>query len=458
MGDASFYKAVVETMQDGLLVVSTEGIIQAVNQPFEDMTGYSCLELVGKRCTILNCTGCKLLDPETESPWCNMFVRGGVRNRRCSLQAKNGTKVEAIKSATVLRDETGRLTGAVETIRDISELVSQEEKINRLRSILRVQSGNLGIVGSSAPIQKLLDLIQDVSQSNAPVLVYGESGVGKELVAQAIHELGPRPEGPFIKVNCASLNENLFESELFGHVKGAFTGADRNRVGRFEAASGGTIFLDEIGDVSPSMQVKLLRVLEAKEIERVGDLRAIPVDVRVVAATNRDLEGMVTEGTFRSDLFFRINVIPVFVPPLRQRKEDIPLLAQIFIDQIASRSNKSIAGLDQEALELMLNHDWPGNVRELRNVIEYAFVVCRDGLIGRDHVAHRINSRVRSSPAQSLGQMGNHATSFLEAKYHRERKRLLEALQEAGGNQTEAARILGVNRVTVWKRIKKFGI
>jgi two-component system, NtrC family, response regulator HydG len=458
MGDNNFYKAVVETMHDGLLVVNTEGIIQAVNAPFEAMTGYSCVELVGRRCTILNCTGCRILDPKVDGPWCNMFIKGGVRNRRCSIEAKNGKTVEAIKSATVLRDECGRLTGAVETMRDISELVHQEEKINRLRFTLKVQSGNSGIVGSSVHVQRLLDLIQEVAQSEAPVLIYGESGVGKELVAQAIHDLGKRSEGPFVKVNCASLNENLLESELFGHVKGAFTGADRNRVGRFEAASSGTIFLDEIGDVPSLMQVKLLRVLEAKEIERVGDLRAIPVDARVVTATNKELENMVAQGAFRSDLFFRINVIPVFVPPLRQRKEDIPLLAQTFIDQIASRSNKSIVGLDQEALDIMLNYNWPGNVRELRNVIEYAFVMCREGLIGPEHVVHRINSRVGNPPMQSFCQTRSSGNDFFEGKHHRERTRLLEALREAGGNQTEAARILGISRVTVWKRMKRLGI
>ncbi len=458
MKDNNFYKAVVETMQDGLVVVTPEGIIQAVNRSFEDMTGYSCGELVGKRCTILNCTGCKILDPKPDSPWCNMFIMGEVRNRRCSLEAKNGVRVEAIKSATVLRDESGRITGAVEAMRDITEMVRQEEEIGRLRASLQVQSGNTGMVGSSACMQRLLDLIQEVAQSEAPVLIYGESGVGKELVAQAIHDLGPRSKGPFIKVNCASLNDNLLESELFGHVKGAFTGAGRDRMGRFEAALGGTIFLDEIGDVSPLMQGKLLRVLEAKEIERVGDQRVIPVDARLVTATNKDLESMVAQGAFRADLFFRVNVVPVFVPPLRQRKEDIPSLTQTFIDRISSRSSKAIVGLSREALDIMLDHDWPGNIRELRNVIEYAFVMCPEGLIRPEHVVRKINSKAGNPPLPPLSQTQATVTGPFQAKYLKERKHLLDALQKAEGNQTEAARILGVNRVTVWKRMKKFGI
>jgi two-component system, NtrC family, response regulator HydG len=458
MKDNNFYKAVVETMQDGLVVVTPEGIIKAVNPAFEAMTGYTCSELAGKRCTILNCTGCKILDPKPDSPWCNMFIMGEVRNRRCSLDGKNGARIEAVKSATVLRDESGRLTGAVEAMRDITEMVRQEEEISRLRRSLQIQSGKLGIVGSSVCMQRLLDLIQEVAQSEAPVLIYGESGVGKELVAQAIHELGPRSKGPFIKVNCASLNENLLESELFGHVKGAFTGAGRDRMGRFEAALGGTIFLDEIGDISPLMQVKLLRVLEAKEIERVGDHRVIPVDARLVTATNKDLENLVAQGAFRADLFFRVNVIPVFVPPLRERKEDIPLLAQTFIDQISSRSSKAIEGLSREALDLMFDYDWPGNIRELRNVIEYAFVMCREGLIRPEHVEHKINFKTGSHPRQAFSQTQNAEMHPMQAKYLRERNHLLEALRKADGNQTEAARILGVNRVTVWKRMKKFGL
>jgi two-component system, NtrC family, response regulator HydG len=311
-------------------------------------------------------------------------------------------------------------------------------------------------VGASGSVQCLLNVIDHVARSEAPVLILGESGVGKELVARAVHESGVRAKGSFIKVNCASLNENLLESELFGHVKGAFTGADRTRIGRFEAASGGSILLDEIGDVSLSMQVKLLRVLESKEIEKVGDHRPIPVDARIITATNKDLEDMVDKGLFRADLFYRINVVPIHVPPLRERKEDIPLLVQHFIDKTATRSARKIMGLSPQAMELMLAYDWPGNVRELRNVIEYAFVVCQDHLIETHHLAPRLRVSSRRglcAPKYAPGDKQELGTPANEGY-----ERLLSALRQARGSRSEAARILGVSRVTVWKRMKKYGL
>ena len=334
--DDSFSKTVVETMGEGLLVVDTGGVILAVNPAFEAMTGYSSRELVGKHCTVLNCTGCKIFGEGPDKQWCGLFVRGSIRDRRCEITAKDGRTIHIIKHATVLHDQTG-CVGAVEALTDISEMVRKEEEIHSLRSTLHQQAGVLGMVGTSQAIQNLLRLVESVALSSAPVLIYGESGVGKELVARAVHEFGGRAEKAFIKVNCASLNENLLESELFGHVKGAFTGAGRDRMGRFEAASGGSIFLDEIGDVSPAIQVKLLRVLESKEIERVGDHRPIPVEVRVITATNKNLDELVAQKLFREDLFYRINVVPIHVSPLRDRKEDIPLLAQTFTTEGPTR-------------------------------------------------------------------------------------------------------------------------
>jgi PAS domain S-box-containing protein len=440
--------------------VDNGGIILAVNPAFAAMTGYSSGELIGKRCTILNCTGCEILEPGLGQQWCALFLKGSIHRRRCEIAAKDGRIIHVIKSATVLHDHDGRASGAVETISDITEMVQQEEQIRSLRCSLYQQQGDVcGIVGNSQPIQRLLNLIENVAQSDAPVLIYGESGVGKELVAHAIHTMGTRTKSNFVKVNCASLNENLLESELFGHVKGAFTGAGRTRVGRFEAASGGSIFLDEIGDISPSIQVKLLRVLESKEVERVGDHRPIPVDARIVTATNRDLEDLVARGSFRPDLFYRINVVPIHVPALRERKEDIPLLAQVFIDRIAAKSGKSILGLSREALDVMLAYDWPGNVRELRNAIEYAFVLCHEDLIGPQHLSDRIFN------ALSAGGMTSRATLSTHADYRphshdfsKGRAEFMRILKQARGNQSEAARLLGVSRVTVWKKIKKYGI
>ena len=456
--DSSLYGIVVETMREGLLVVDTEGMILAVNQAFETMTGYSSRELVRKNCRVLNCTGCKIFGKGMGKQWCGLFTKGSVRDRRCEITAKNGRTIHIIKHATVLHDENGAVTGAVEALTDISEIVRKEKEIHSLRSTLHRQADVLGIVGTSPAIRNLLRLVEDVALSNAPVLIYGESGVGKELIARAVHEFGGGADRSFIKVNCASLNENLLESELFGHVKGAFTGADRHRVGRFEAASGGSIFLDEIGDVSPAIQVKLLRVLESKEIERVGDHRPIRLQVRIITATNKNLDELVAQKLFREDLFYRINVVPIHVPPLRERKEDIPLLAQTFIGRIAAHSGKPIAGLSPEALEKMSAYDWPGNVRELRNTIEYAFVLCHEPFIGPQHLPPRLtDSRALGRtrfPAAGLNQ----TDSFRKDVLALERERLIQALKQADGSRSRAAQLLGVSRVTIWKKIKKFGI
>jgi transcriptional regulator with PAS, ATPase and Fis domain len=252
-----------------------------------------------------------------------------------------------------------------------------------------------------------------------------------------------------VKVNCAALNESLLESELFGHVKGAYTGADRDRVGRFEAAHGGTIFLDEIGDIPLSTQVKLLRVLEEKEIERVGDHRPVPVDVRIVSATNRDLEMLQQEGLFREDLFFRINVFPLECPPLTERLEDIPLIVQAFIDQNSEKSGKKILGLTSEAMETLLTYNWPGNVRELRNAVEYAFVLCDGGWIEPRHMPPKILGNREKQPTSKRMQGTDSLT---------DRDQLMALLRKTRGNQSEVARLLGVSRVTVWKRIRKYGI
>jgi two-component system response regulator HydG len=457
--DAMVYKTAVETMQEGLLVVDTNGVILAANPAFLSMTGYSTGELVGKRCTILNCTGCKIMGEDSESGyWCMMFERGGTAGRKCQIMTKDGRIIHVVKVASVLHDEMGRITSAVETMKDVSELVKREEEIQSLRMKSQREGGFYGILGSSMPMRRLCNLIEDVALSDAPVMIYGESGVGKELVAHAVHQSGLRSSGNFIKVNCASLNENLLETELFGHVKGAFTGADRNRVGRFEAASGGSIFLDEIGDISPSIQVKLLRVIEHKEIERVGDHRPIPVDSRIISATNTNLEDLVGQGIFRADLFYRINVVPIYVPPLRDRKEDIPVLAQSFIDIIAARSGRPIAGLGRGSLDILLDYDWPGNVRELRNVIEYAFVLCREGLIEPEHLSPRVLDGEHRIASPSLHTYRSEDRNPLADASAKERETLIDALRKCGGNRTEAARILGVSRVTVWKRMKKHGV
>jgi transcriptional regulator with PAS, ATPase and Fis domain len=279
-------------------------------------------------------------------------------------------------------------------------------------------------------------------------MIHGQSGTGKEMVARAIHSASPRSEKPCIKVNCAALNENLLESELFGHIKGAYTGADRNRIGRFEAAHGGSIFLDEVGDISMATQVRLLRVLEEKEIERVGDHTPIKVDVRIITATNKDLDELVAQGFFREDLYFRINVFPLACPSLAEHREDIPTIVQCFIRQNNLKGDKKILGLTPEAIERLTSYHWPGNVRELRNAIEYAFVLCPGGGIGVKHLPPKIVTT--SKNAKSINRN--------DSSFNLEREKMIEVLRQVRGNQSEAARVLGVSRVTVWKRMKKYGI
>ena len=446
---AKYWKTIVDTLQDGLMVMDPEGNILAMNPAAEKMTGYTADELVGRNCRTLNCTGCELFGRGAGEEWCQLYVKGNVKAKKCLISKKDRRALHVVKNAAVLRDSEGQMIGAVETFTDISEIVRQQQEIETLRKSCRLEEDHHGLLGESPPMQRLVELIKNVARTDAPVLIHGPSGTGKELVARAIHEESPRKDKPFIKVNCAALNENLLESELFGHEKGAYTGADRTRIGRFEAAHKGTIFLDEIGDIPLATQVKLLRVLEEKEIERVGDHKTIAVDVRIISATNKDLDALIDQELFREDLFFRINVFPLSCPSLAERYEDIPLLVQNFIEQNAAKGSKKIVGLTPEAMEALLTYAWPGNVRELRNAIEYAFVLCSGKWIGREHLPPKI-------VANGKRPLVNHQQS--PASWEEERNKLINTLRQVSGNQSEAARILGVSRVTVWKRIKKYGI
>ncbi len=442
------WKTVVNTLYDGIMVVAPDGKIIAMNPAAERLTGYKAEELIGRSCRELDCTGCEIFGKGPGEKWCGLYARGDVRAKKCTITNKENRLVNVLKNASVLRDDDGKIIGAVETLTDMSEIVRKQQEIVELRKSLHLDEGYHGLFGKSIIMQSLYEMIDNVGLTDAPVMIYGESGTGKELVARAIHEVSNRNQDPFIKVNCASLNENLLESELFGHVKGAYTGADKGRIGRFEAAHGGTIFLDEIGDIPLSTQVKLLRVLEEKEIERVGDHKPIKVDVRIISATNRNLETLLSEGRFREDLFFRINVFPLRIPSLRERREDIPAIVENFIRQNNDRTDKKKLDITPEAMGKLIEYDWPGNVRELRNAIEYAFVLCLGGGIGISHLPVKIVSGVDDTDKPYLPSPG---------KTDR-RKELIKILKETGWNQSEAAKRLGVSRVTVWKRMKKFQI
>ncbi len=444
-----YWKTVVDTMMDGVVVVDRSGTIRSVNRALERMIGYTASELVGQECAILDCDTCLLSTEQGEERKdCGLLLGGSVVRHRCHLRRKDGKPIHVLKNGAVLTDKNGAIVGGVETLTDISDLVAKEETIRELKGLLSPDEGFEGIVGRSPRMLDVYALIRNAAASDAPIIVYGESGTGKELVANAIHRVGRRSKGPFIKVSCAALNESLLESELFGHVKGAFTGADRDRRGRFESANRGDLFLDEIGDIPLSTQVKLLRVLQEKEVERVGDHTPIPIEVRIIAATHRDLERMCREGAFREDLYYRLNVIPIRVPALRERPEDIPALVNHFVRAVRIRTEKPISGVTEEAMRMLTAYTWPGNIRELINVVEYAFVVCHDELVSPRHLPSLAGVR-RRTPTP-VGTAGIHEEE--------KREELLRILEETRGNRQEAARLLGISRVTLWKLLKRHGI
>ena len=445
----NYWKTVVDTIQDGVMIVNTEGRIISINRAFETITGYGQEEVIGQPCSMLGCSACEQIREGGSCHWCIMFERGKLKKQKCTMKRKDGKPVNIVKNASVLEDVDGNVTGAVETLTDITDLIDKEIQIERYKRVFKEEDRFRGMIGASASMQKVFDLISNASMSEAPTIIYGESGTGKELVAKAIHEIGVRKDKPFIKVNCAALNESLLESELFGHVKGAFTGAHKTREGRFEAARDGDIFLDEIGDLPLSTQVKLLRVLEEKVIERVGDNQPIHTDVRIISATNQDLKQLVKQGSFREDFYYRINVIPIYVPPLRERIGDIPILASSFFRRLKVKSGKNIKEVSPEALKFLIQYSWPGNVRELKSTFEYAFVSCNGESILPQHLPTELTKR------RPAGKTEHTSSESLEKI---KKQRLIEALRKSGGNQSEAARILGISRTSVWNQIRKFNI
>lgn len=446
---SQYWEMVVDLIHDGVMIVDMSGNIVVSNQALTEMTGFSAEELLNKPCSILQCSSCKIVREGEGRHWCKLFSINDIKNQKTKLIRKDKRELHVLKSASVIR-EAGKIIGAVETLTDITELMEKEHQIEEFRKELQSEYTYEGMIGVSPSIRQTFDMISNVAVSDAPALILGESGTGKELAAHAVHDHSSRKNKPYIQVNCAALNESVLESELFGHVKGAFTGAYQDRKGRFEAANGGDIFLDEIGDLPESIQVKLLRVLEKKVIERVGDNRSIPVDVRIITATNRDLKKLVEEGRFRSDFYYRINVLPINLPPLRERKEDIPLLAEAFFKRVRMKSNKNIYGITPQAMETLLQYQWPGNVRELKSAFEYAVVICSDSHIDVKHLPPDISKSKLAPPSSTSGTK----ISLNDTK----KQALLQALEQSNGNKSQAARILGVSRVTVWNQMHRFGL
>jgi PAS domain S-box-containing protein len=440
MKNPQFLPEVFETLRDGLMVVDNKGNIVLFNRAAEEITGYRKEEVIGGKSSIFNCE----MEPNKAGGEADSQLKkfGAAYNVECRIRSGDGRSVHLLKNVITLKDEGGEIVGTVESMTDITSLYKKEMELQGLKQELRQEYWFMGLLGKSVPMQRLYEHIRNAAMSEAPVLIYGESGAGKNLVAHALHKLSRRKDGPFMQMNCAALNEQLLESELFGHKKGAFTGAVSDRTGRFEAAHDGSVFLDEIGDMPMSMQVKLLRVLEEKVVERVGDHKPIPVNIRLISATNKDLTNLIQSGKFREDLLYRINSITIKVPSLRERSEDIPLIAFHYLKKISSVNNKEIRNISPPAMEILINFPWPGNVRRLINALEHSAVTCKTDTIEVSDLPDYLVYEKKSEGGES--------------RIDPEKIRATLALYK--GNKTLAAKHLGISRVTLWKKLKTLGM
>jgi len=429
-------EAIFRSVKDGIVTVDREMRVLEMNKAAETLCGYSKRKALNNNIQGLpsGCSG-KCIDALAKAVAEKRTVE--VERIECRLGNRPGQVVTV--SATPLLNRQNAFSGAVMVLRD-------ETKMAALEADMRDAQRFHTMIGRSEAMQRIYTLIDQLADYQTTVLIRGESGTGKELVAEAIHHRGLRSSWPLVKVNCAALPENLLESELFGHVKGAFTGAIKDKIGRFQRADGGTIFLDEIADISRSVQMRLLRVLQDTEFERVGDSSPVKVDVRVIAATNRDLLEKVKAGEFREDLYYRLKVVETIVPPLRERKDDIPLLVAHFIEEFNNKFHKSIANLSSEVVERFLAYSWPGNVRELQHVLEHSFVICNSSTIT---VADLPNDFVvTKSPTDCAVALTK----------NNEEEMILEALKKTGGNKAKAARILGMSRRTIYRKIDSLDV
>jgi PAS domain S-box-containing protein len=422
-------------LREGIVAVDQDLRVMALNPAAVEILGREPEELVGVPvCDLFGGRACPQDSLE------KTLQRGEpILDFQTTVRLPEGGRGQVLIRAAPMQGRDGRRLGVAIILGDVTEVTELRKQASRRQGL-----GNL--VGKDDKMQELYRLIQDVAPTEATVLIRGESGTGKELVARAIHHASGRAGGPFVSVNCSALSESLLESELFGHVKGAFTGATANRRGRFAEAHGGTIFLDEIGDVSAAVQVKLLRVLQERVVERVGDNRPVPVDVRVVSATNRDLEALLAAGRLREDFYYRIKVVTLQLPALRERREDIPLLVEQFLARLTRQYDRPLE-VSATAMMTLMNYDWPGNVRELQNALEHGAVLSRDGVISPQHFPPEVQG---SESRTRLKRIPPHTAA--------ERELIVAALVRTGWNRTRAARRLGIDRTTLWRKIKEYGL
>jgi PAS domain S-box-containing protein len=429
-------EAIFKSLNDGIITVDREMSVIEANEATKNICGFSPEEIVGKGFDklLFQCNkACHKVLKET------LKTKKTIREFRveCGHQVRSGQIV--LLTSSPLMDRKKKFVGAVLVARDITRLSDLEKKLKERHKFQN-------IIGKSLRMQEVYRLIEYLADTETSVLITGESGTGKELVARAIHHRGKRADKPLVTVNCSALAETLLESEIFGHVKGAFTGAIKDKAGRFKLADGGTVFLDEIGDISPIVQLKLLRVLQERQFERVGDSKTIKVDVRVIAATNRNLKEKIRLGEFREDLYYRLKVVEIAIPPLRKRLEDLPLLVNHFCRLFENSFNKKIDGVSDEVLTNFMNYPWPGNVRELQHAIEHAFVLCRGRNITLDHLPSEIVGYSKG-PSRARGK-----------KFVNEPHEIQQALDKTDWNKAKAARMLGISRQTIYRKINEFGL
>lgn len=443
-------------MADGVFTMDSDGNISSWNQAMERISGYTAKEALGKRCNLLNCSRCFGETCPANIQKCQIFEKGRIEVKECQLRHKDGHDVPVIKNASVVKDEDGKILGVVETVTNLTELNQArqraEQAVLRLGEIHRLDN----IIGKSQAMRDVFTAIKAAADSDATVIIQGESGTGKELVAGAIHFNSLRRDKPLVTVNCSALSESLLESELFGHVKGAYTGALRDRIGRFEETAGGTLFLDEIGELSPFIQVKLLRAIQEREIERVGESKKRKIDIRIITATHQNIYTLVQEGKFREDLYYRLKVFPITIPPLRKRKEDIPLLISHFVRIMNKKTGKKVMDTSREVMRTLMDHHWPGNVRELENAIEHAFVLCKSDRIELKDLP--IEIRRTDQGKEAMRTRTNDVAEKRPQKRKLDRESLLELLKSCDWNKAEAGRRAGVSRTAIWKYMKKWDI
>ena len=433
-----FFNIILDSIADGVFTINAEGQITSFNRAAEEITGFKPKEAIGKYCfDVFRANICQSRCALRET----MKTRREIINRSVNILTKDGRELPITISTAVLRNENGEIIGGVETFRDLSPIETLRKELLRKVSFH-------DIISQNHRMQQFFAVLPDIAESESTVLIQGPSGSGKELFARAIHNLSHRKDQPFIAVNCGALPDSLLESELFGYVRGAFTGAQKDKPGRFTLAHKGTILLDEIGEMSPALQTKLLRVIEEKKLDPLGATRPTSADVRVVAATNRDLSRLVESGEFRQDLFYRINVVKIELPSLRERREDIPLLVDHFIKKFNLKRGRFVEGVSDAVMDILLKYDFPGNVRELENIIEHAFILRKEGLIKPDDLPAEVVKRsdIRSTPAK---------TSMLRRS---EAETIRSALERHGGNRIQTARELGIDRTTLWRKMSRYGL